>query len=119
MTTARLQLFHGDISPMSTVELARAVGVQQSIADLDNVRAILAIEQGDTVEAARIFKETLKEKRPSRTAAGGVAPLAASSAMSAAALVDAETRVHSPFPFPAATRPVALRYSTLLEANAK
>ncbi len=48
---------------MSTAEFARWVGMQQSITDLDNIRAILAIEQGDTAEAARIFKETLKEQR--------------------------------------------------------
>jgi hypothetical protein len=117
MHLSRVQLFGGEINPGSSEQLRELVGTQHAITDLKNIRAILALEEGDTTEAARLFRETLKEKFPARQAAGNVAPLAASSAVGAAALADAETRVYNPFRYEAATRPVAAKYAKLLEVN--
>jgi hypothetical protein len=117
MELSRVQLFRGEINPSSSADLAQLVGTQHSITDLKNIDAILALEQGDTTEAARLFRDTLKEKFPAEQAAGVVAALAGSSAFEVAALADAESRARSPLRFEAATRPVAVKYAKLLEAH--
>jgi hypothetical protein len=115
---ARMQLFGSEINAGSAAELAQLVRLQDTVTDLNNIRAILAIEQGDSTEAARLFRETLKEEFPTKQAAGGMAPLGASEAIGAAALADAESRVRTSKRLKgAATRPVALKYAKLIEAN--
>jgi hypothetical protein len=118
MELARVQLFRGEIGPGSAAELMQLVGLQGTITDLKNLRAILALEQGDTAEAARIFRETLKEEFPVKRVAGGLARLAGSEAMGAAMLTDVEARVRSSQQLnKGATRPVALKYAKLLESH--
>jgi tetratricopeptide (TPR) repeat protein len=115
---SRVQLFQGEVNPASAADLVQLVSLQDTVTDLKNLRAILALEQGDTKEAARIFRETLKEEFPVKRAAGGLAPLAGSEAFGTAVLADAESRVRGSQRLKtAATRPVAVKYAKLLEAH--
>jgi len=97
--------------------LAQFVRMRDEITDLDNLRAILALEEGETREAARILEETLKEKPSASKSAEAVAPLAASAPFGAASLMDAESRVQNPMLFEPATRPIAVQYAKLLKAQ--
>jgi hypothetical protein len=111
------QVFQGQVQPSSAADLAQFVRMRDEITDLDNLRAILALEEGETREAARILEETLKEKPSASKSAEAVAPLAASAPFGAASLMDAESRVQNPMLFEPATRPIAVQYAKLLKAQ--
>jgi tetratricopeptide (TPR) repeat protein len=114
---SRMQLFRGEVSPSSTIELGQLVAIRNEIADMQNVSGVLALEEGDTAEAARIFEETLKDKRPASQQSAMLSPMAATAPYGAAALLDAASRVGNQMRIEPATRPVAVQYAKLLKAQ--
>jgi hypothetical protein len=109
------QTFQPVIQPRTLVEMYQALTTLYEQADLRNLRGILALEAGDSREAARLFRQGVRSAAAAPGGLTAVGGLAATSALEALAPMAAGARSGGAGAFQPGTDPVARHYLRWLE----